>query len=253
MSPAPRHRRGGPRIRHLNKPLFVLSNPSPQSSFSNLFPHRDIAQTYPTTQIIGTDISPIQPSFVPTNVSFQLDDAQLPWTFPSHHFDFVHLRGLVGAIRDWPFLYAQVYRCLKPGGWFEHRDFSVEPQSETGSLPEQSPLRSWQDVLAAASRKSGKTFRVVDDSANVAWFKAAGFTKIKEERSIIPIGSWHEDPELKIMGGILEAATEQSVEGCGMYILTKLLDWSAAEARAFLIQVKAALRDSSSARLYLEM
>ena len=85
-----------------------------------------MADEFPAAEVIGTDISPTQPSWVPPNLSFQIDDAQLEWTFEPDSFDFIHLRYIHGAISDWPRLYEQVYRCLKPGGWFQHIEPNIE-------------------------------------------------------------------------------------------------------------------------------
>jgi ubiquinone/menaquinone biosynthesis C-methylase UbiE len=88
-----------------------------------------MADQFPSAEVIGTDISPTQPNWVPPNLQFQIDDAQLDWTFPDNHFDFIHLRYMQGAIDDWPKMYRQMYRHLKPGGWFQH----LEPGLEMGS------------------------------------------------------------------------------------------------------------------------
>ena len=79
-----------------------------------------MADKYPSAEVIGTDISLVQPGWVPPNCSFQIDDAQLPWTFAPDSFDFIHVRYMQGAIADWPRLYREMYRALKPGGWFQH-------------------------------------------------------------------------------------------------------------------------------------
>ncbi|KAJ4219836.1 hypothetical protein NW757_014539 [Fusarium falciforme] len=80
----------------------------------------DIADMFPSAEVIGTDISPIQPSWVPPNLKFQIDDAQLDWTFEPESFDFIHVRYMVGAFDDYPKLYRQMFKALKPGGWFQH-------------------------------------------------------------------------------------------------------------------------------------
>lgn len=51
---------------------------------------------FPSAEIIGTDLSPIQPAFVPPNVHFQIDDMLLDWTWEEDYFDFVHFRALYG-------------------------------------------------------------------------------------------------------------------------------------------------------------
>ena len=52
--------------------------------------------------VIGNDVSPIQPSWVPVNVRFEVDDIEEEWSHPKNHFDYIHMRSLSGAIADWP-------------------------------------------------------------------------------------------------------------------------------------------------------
>lgn len=80
--------------------------------------------------MIGTDISPTQPGWVPPNLSFQIDDAQLNWTFEPESFDFIHVRYMQGAIDDWPKFYRQMFQFLKPGGWFQHMEPDIELRSD---------------------------------------------------------------------------------------------------------------------------
>lgn len=65
---------------------------------------------YPEAEIIGVDLSPIQPEFVPPNVRFMVDDAEVEWVYPDNHFDFVHLRNMAPSIKKWPELFAEAYR-----------------------------------------------------------------------------------------------------------------------------------------------
>ena len=75
-----------------------------------------MADTYPSSIVVGTDISPIQPLWIPPNCSFHIEDAQLDWTYASASFDFVHIRAMHGSIGDWPKLYRQAHDALVPGG-----------------------------------------------------------------------------------------------------------------------------------------
>src|SRR5580692_8644625 len=45
----------------------------------------EFAAQYPSASVIGTDLSPIQPAFVPPNCRFEVDDAEDPWLY-SHQF-----------------------------------------------------------------------------------------------------------------------------------------------------------------------
>ena len=85
-----------------------------------------MADKYPASEVIGTDISPTQPSWVPPNLSFQIDDAQGDWTFQPNSFDFIHVRYMHAAIDDWAKFYRQMFQFLKPGGWFQHIEPNIE-------------------------------------------------------------------------------------------------------------------------------
>jgi hypothetical protein len=55
-----------------------------------------MADQYPSATVTGTDLSPIQPEWVPPNCHFEIDDVSLEWTFPPDHFDFIHIREPAG-------------------------------------------------------------------------------------------------------------------------------------------------------------
>ena len=67
---------------------------------------------YPSALVLGNDISPVQPTKVPLNVNFELDDMERDWAFLSE-FDLIHGRYLAGSIADWPRLIRQAYTL----GW----------------------------------------------------------------------------------------------------------------------------------------
>lgn len=61
----------------------------------------DFADEHPESEVLGVDLSPIQPSFVPPNCAFQIDDVEEHWTF-SHKFDFIYSRMMTGSFINWP-------------------------------------------------------------------------------------------------------------------------------------------------------
>src|ERR1700761_85902 len=59
----------------------------------------DFADGHPSCETQGVDLSPIQPTFVPPNCHFSIDDVEDEWAYgPNHYFDFVHIRCLMGSI-----------------------------------------------------------------------------------------------------------------------------------------------------------
>lgn len=64
---------------------------------------------YPSAHVLGIDLSPIQPDWLPPNVRFLVDDVESSWLHPRNHFDYIHSRHTVMAIRDWHRLLEQAY------------------------------------------------------------------------------------------------------------------------------------------------
>ncbi|KEF59583.1 uncharacterized protein A1O9_04428 [Exophiala aquamarina CBS 119918] len=67
------------------------------------------AEEFPSAQVLGTDLSPIQTSWPVVNYKFEIDDAEQDWTFSENSFDYIHIRGLLGCVQNWAKLYAQCY------------------------------------------------------------------------------------------------------------------------------------------------
>lgn len=59
----------------------------------------DFADEFPNCEVIGTDLSPIQPTWVPPNLKFFVDDVESDWSYNvDNHFDFIHGRMMGGAL-----------------------------------------------------------------------------------------------------------------------------------------------------------
>lgn len=139
----------------------------------------------------------------------------------------------------------EVYRCLKPGGWFEHLDFDVTVNSDDDTIPADSVWKTWGPLFHEAGDKMGRTFRVIDEHQNVGWLGEAGFDNIEEHPMKLPLGSWPADPKWKEVGAYNSVATDQSVEGYSLFLLTKVLGWSFEEVQVFIAKARNALRDRS--------
>lgn len=107
----------------------------------------DFADEYSESEVVGTDLSPIQPSWVPPNCKFLVDDAEAEWT-DSKSFDFIHIRTLSGSIGDWPRLLRQSYDNLSPGGWIEMQEFEVRYGCDDDSYPAKAPnVHKYMELL----------------------------------------------------------------------------------------------------------
>lgn len=139
-----------------------------------------MAEDYPHADIIGTDLSPIQPNWAPPNCRFFIDDAESDWTFsPGETFDYIHARTLAGGIGDWPKLLKQAYQHLKPGGWFEAQEFENLVWSDDGTHENATAINSWAELLTQSSKKFGKPMDVAPKLSQ--WMTEEGFANVTDD------------------------------------------------------------------------
>lgn len=120
----------------------------------------DFADEHPSAEVIGTDLSPIQPTWVPPNVKFYIDDAESEWVYSrAEAFDYIHGRTLSGGISDWDKLMRQAYTHLKPGGWVEFQEPLALCESDDGTLEMAKDVVQWQDLCEEAAKKWGRDIR----------------------------------------------------------------------------------------------
>ncbi|KAF4435134.1 hypothetical protein FACUT_7392 [Fusarium acutatum] len=159
----------------------------------------DFADQYPNAEVIGTDLSPIQPDWIPPNVRFELEDATTNWTWSNGTFDFVHMRYLIGAIADWGALFKEAFRCCKPGGFVE----SVEVNPTFLS-----------DNETASNVMAVQTFCEIEGDAEL--LAAAGFVDLQVTDFKVPVGGWAKDSKLRQVGQFLRATIENDLEATGV-------------------------------------
>jgi len=124
----------------------------------------DMADENPTAEVIGTDLSPIQPLWVAPNCRFIIDDVEDEWVYSSRDaFDFIHGRGMAGSIKDWAKLYNQIYAHLKPGGFLEMQEYETWIRSDDGTLDNCSSIIEWQAKIDEASKAFGKRMNVAGE------------------------------------------------------------------------------------------
>ncbi|RYP55170.1 hypothetical protein DL768_000164 [Monosporascus sp. mg162] len=204
----------------------------------------DMADEFPSAEVIGTDISPTQPSWVPPNLSFQIDDAQLDWTFKPESFDFIHIRYMHGAIADWPRLYEQTYQFLKPGGWFQHIEPNIELRCDNPDVKfdDNHVFRQWSKLFYDAGDKIGRTFRINEESM-VKYARDAGFSEITHKKFTVPHCPWPKDKRLKEMGMYVGLYMNLSLDGFAVYPIGQILGWSLQEVQILVAKMRAAIKD----------
>lgn len=159
----------------------------------------EMGDAFPSASIIGVDLSPIQPSWVPPNLQFELDDITKPWLWPENSFEFIHIRNMVGSIRDWSAVFSQALKCLKPGGMIEVSEIRTHFQCQDGTFEERGQAcLKWEQTFHEIAAEMGIDF---DPILKVpGWLEDVGFEHISVDTRKIPVGPWPKDPKLKEIG-----------------------------------------------------
>jgi trans-aconitate methyltransferase len=140
----------------------------------------DFADEHPGVEVVGTDLSPIQPTWVPPNAKFYIDDAESDWVYSdAESFDFIHCRTMSGSITDWDRLIQQSYTHLNPGGWLELQEPLALFESDDGSLEKAEDMVKWQELCNDAAAGFKKEIRV--GHTLKARMQAAGFVDVQEK------------------------------------------------------------------------
>ncbi|KAK0648536.1 S-adenosyl-L-methionine-dependent methyltransferase [Cercophora newfieldiana] len=204
----------------------------------------DFGDKYPSAAVLGTDLSPIQPSWVPPNVSFQIDDCTQPWTFAPNSFDFIHIRWLFGSIIDWDALYREAFAALKPGGWIESHEASTQFSSDDGTVTEDSAMAQFGKFFAEGGKKLGRSMTVLEDGVQWRGIEAAGFTDIHEENFKSPLGAWPKDAKLREMGQFQHLATGRDLSGTLLY-MGNLMGWKPDELQIYAAKLKSEFKNTN--------
>ena len=118
----------------------------------------DFADEHPSANVVGIDLSPIQPKNGPPNCQFRVDDAELEWT-ERGQYDFIHSRAMVIDFRSWPKYFQQAYASLKPGGIIECQDpfTPIVEVDKTGKdlIESNSMVVEWSRRMNEAGTKLG--------------------------------------------------------------------------------------------------
>ena len=197
----------------------------------------EVGDQYPDTQVTGTDLSPIQPAWVPPNVSFEIDNVEDAWTYRPGAFDLIHTRMMNGSIRDWAAFYRQAFTHTRPGGWVESQEIDVDARSDDNSFPTPSYIRQWCETQVEAGLKAGMDFRLSGAQLK-RWMEEAGFVNVVVRPYKIPIGLWPADPKMREIGTVQLVAMLDGLEALTIGFFTRFLDWTPEEVTVFLAKLR---------------
>ena len=191
-----------------------------------------VAERFPDAEVVATDIACFQPTDVPPNVFFEIDDAQEEWTF-TEPFDFIHLRGLSGAFRDWTTVYGESFKHLQPNGILEVADFGLIQVTE--EMPD-SYLSIYNGACLSAAERSGTALGL--DHMKKSTLESAGFSFAKSRTFDVPLGTWSPDPRKKVAGKMALISMLESLEATSLRLLTQHSGFKAEDVRDLCQKVK---------------
>ncbi|KAI9376586.1 hypothetical protein BJX61DRAFT_530745 [Aspergillus egyptiacus] len=210
----------------------------------------ELASIFPEAQITGTDLSPCQPTEVPENVQFIVDDiTEEEWLWEHNSLDYIHAGHLSGSLRSFKTLLQQMFDHLKPGGWAECHEFDTMVKCDDGTMP---PLdedqigtyqfQDWCDLQIRAGHATDppRQFRVAHRLAR--GMRDMGFVDVEERIFKAPVNPWSSDPHLHEIGRWNESNILQGLSGWSYKPLTTLA-WSKPEIEVFLVEVRKSVQN----------
>lgn len=153
----------------------------------------EYADAHPEAEVIGVDLSPVQPEFVPPNCYFEIDDLEKEWTW-DRPFDFVFCRMMAGSFSDYGSIVQKAFAQLEPGGYFEAQDMGLPMGCDDGTLKEDSDFWRWMCLVMESLEKMGRPI------AAQMWkvlMEEAGFEDVTETVYKWPTNSWPREADRK--------------------------------------------------------
>lgn len=184
-----------------------------------------VAEKFPNAEVVATDITCFQPTDVPPNVFFEIDDAQEEWTY-TEPFDFIHIRGLSGAFCDWTAVYKEAYKHLHTNGILEVVDFGSIRLAE--SIPD-SYVSIYNGACQSAAEQAGVALGL--DHMKKPVLESARFSIAKSRTFDVPLGTWAPDPRKKVAGKMALISTLEGLEATSLRLLTRDTGWKPEDVR----------------------
>ncbi|KAH7108680.1 S-adenosyl-L-methionine-dependent methyltransferase, partial [Dactylonectria estremocensis] len=209
----------------------------------------DYADEHPQAEVIGVDLSPIQPSLYGSsctlcspNARFEIDDIDEEWNY-SEPFDYIHSRMMNSSIADWEVYFQKMYSNLVPGGYVEVQEIEVPLKSDDETLKKDHQLFKWCQLLREGTMKLQRPFESFD-AIKKAMAKA-GFIEIVDTRFKWPTNCWPKDRKYKELGAWNNKNTLQALEALTLAPFTRVHGWTKDEVHVFLPGVRRDLNDQN--------
>ncbi|KAL0939767.1 methyltransferase domain-containing protein [Colletotrichum truncatum] len=202
----------------------------------------EMGDLFPNAEVVGNDLSAIQPDWLPSNVKFVVDDVESEWIDPKK-YDYIFVRYMLVAIADWPKLVANIFDHLNPGGWVEFQDMDGKYYSDDGTYTEEHAMYQWNKKFIEACEAMGRTARPGPQLEG--WVRHAGFQNVVHRRFKVPIGPWPRDPHFKDVGMLNLVQLLEGLEGFSLKVFCGFLGQSEGWLRELLGKVREEMKSAA--------
>lgn len=202
----------------------------------------ELADLYPSALIEATDLSPIQPTFGPSNTNFIIDDAeQADWAVPHSYYDYIHTRFMLGSFKSYADVIKRSLIYCKEGAYMESQEVDMLPYCWDGTMRDDWKMKEWCELLIEASERAGRSLEVAKHLKR--WYEEAGFVDVQERVFRAPIGRWEEEPHRKDLGHWWVENWKLGLQGFSLALLTRGMSWSPEQVEVFLVGVRKSFED----------
>lgn len=196
----------------------------------------DFASRYPSSHVIGSDLSPIQPNYIPPNCQFEVDDAEDDWVY-SQPFHYIHGRTLMNCFKSMHSIFTKAFQNLHPGGYFEMQDGCLPFRCADHTL-DNTALLQWCDYTLEGSARVGRKW--ADPHEYKSIMEDVGFVDVVEKKLKWPLNTWPKDPKLKELGMWVREDMSEILPAVSR-VFTMGLGWSMEDVDSFLEKARADL------------
>ncbi|KAL2872872.1 hypothetical protein SGCOL_011992 [Colletotrichum sp. CLE4] len=207
----------------------------------------EIGDIFENAEVIGVDLSAIQPSWVPANVRFEIDDVESPWLHQTK-YDFIFCRFMAASIADWPKLVKNIYDHLNPGGWAEFHEMDPEIYSDDGTYTEKHATWPWNQTFLKTMRSIGR--EPSPGPKLEGWVTDTGFKNIFHQRLKAPLGPWPKEPHYKDLGMLNLAQMLEGLAGFTLRVFCGVLGRTKEEVLVETAEVRREMKEGAYHGIY---
>ncbi|KAM0262152.1 hypothetical protein ACHAQJ_001895 [Trichoderma viride] len=214
-----------------NPPQFVLDIATGVGDWAI-----EMGDEFPSSQIVGTDLSPIQPDMVPPNVNFYVEDSSDMWNY-TDKFGYIHTRLTAGSWASFEREIAQqAFEALEPGGWLESQETEAVFGCDDDTLDPSGPMCTWLHEMRLAADSFNRP--AVLGSSLKEIFERVGFVDVQQRIFKLPTNEWPKDERLKEIGWQWGQNFSQGLNGFSIQLMNKGFGRTPAEIELSLVKIR---------------